>query len=293
MQHKKVGFKGQRMVVLPRSVKEEVRKSPLISRLRITDIGYYPQAKHHLRERKKGTSGHILMYCVDGFGWYEAQGVRKEIERQTVCIIPAGIPHRYGSDPDKPWTIYWMHIEGEQARLLTGDVPRTIEMGNEAPEVYFQRIRLFDEIFSHMAMTYNQKNIEYACLMLGSFLASLFYQEQYNSNAGVKGDNLISRSMDFMGEHLSTNLNLKDFAVQAGLSVSQYSNVFKKYASTSPMNFYAQLKVQKSCQLMENPKKRIKEIALELGFDDQFYFTRVFTRIMGMSPARFRKSMRG
>jgi AraC-like DNA-binding protein len=61
----------------------------------------------------------------------------------------------------------------------------------------------------------------------------------------------------------------------------------------SPVNFFIQLKVQRSCQLIENPYMRIKEIALELGFEDPLYFSRVFTKVMGISPLSFRKTVLG
>jgi AraC family transcriptional regulator of arabinose operon len=291
MQHKKEGFKGQQMLVLPKSAKEKIKQNPLINDLYITDIGFYPQAEFHFRERKKGITGNIIMFCVDGSGWFETMGEVHKMDKNSVCIIPCGIPHKYGSDTEKPWTIYWMHIEGKKANLLVGKYPCVIKLAWAPPSASLNRIRVFDEIYSNMEMAYSQKSIEYANMLAWNFLASLLYHDQYNRKSQVRGRNMVDLTVELMHQNLRSNLNLQDFSRKAGLSVSQFSNIFKKHTSASPMNFYLLLKVQKSCQLMENPQRRIKEIALELGFEDQFYFSRLFKKIMGLSPAKFRASL--
>jgi AraC-like DNA-binding protein len=291
MQHKKEGFKGQQMLVLPKSVKDKIKQNPLINELFITDIGYYPQAEFHFRERKKGIAGNIIMVCTDGSGWIETLGKVHKVDKNTACIIPAGIPHKYGSDTENPWTIYWMHIEGKKANLFIGNNPGTISLGMELPSASLNRIRLFDEIYSNMEMTYNLNSVEYANLLVWSFLASVLYHDQYNKKSQLKGKNLVDLTVELMHQNLHLNLDLNDFSKSAGLSVSQFSSIFKQHTSASPMNFYSLLKIQKCCQLMEDPQKRIKEIAAELGFEDPFYFSRLFKKIMGISPARFRAGL--
>jgi AraC family transcriptional regulator, arabinose operon regulatory protein len=288
-QFKNEGFKGQQSLVLPESVVEQVKKNNLICEFMITDIGFYPQAEFHYKERRNGASGNIIIYCVDGSGWCEAQGERRKIQRHDVCIIPAGVPHKYGADPKKPWTIYWLHIEGDKANQLAGNKTYTIQLLNEEPELYLQRIRLFDEIFSRISITSNMRNLEYANMLAWNFLATLFYHDLLIPEITAKGKSLIDCTIDYMRNNLDKNLTLTDFSKQAGLSISQFSNIFKQKTSTSPMSFYMQLKIQKSVQLMENPNKRIKEIAMELGLEDPFYFSRIFTRVMGMSPANFKR----
>jgi AraC-like DNA-binding protein len=279
---KREGFHGQQMIVLPKSVIEEVKNNDLINSLYVTDIGYYPHAEHHFRERKRGAKGNILIYCAAGMGWCKSFTEQYTIQPHTVCIIPAGVPHKYGAHPQKPWTIYWMHLE-----------VKTFDLKQGSPEEHIQRVQVFDEIFQNLGIPYKKRNLEYANFLVFSFLTSIFYKDIKQSTAATKGKKIIDRSIEYMKQNLTSNIQLHDFSGQAGLSVSQYSNLFKKHASMSPMNFFIQLKVQRSCQLIENPYMRIKEIALELGFDDPLYFSRVFTKVMGISPLSFRKTVLG
>ena len=58
----KEGFVGERSIVLPKAVVEMEQNDPLVSSLYITDIGYYPCARDHYRERKEPIQEHVLIY---------------------------------------------------------------------------------------------------------------------------------------------------------------------------------------------------------------------------------------
>ena len=68
MLHLKDGFTGERSVVLPQMAVEMQKSDPLVSSLYITDIGYYPHASHHFRERREPIMQNVLIYCMEGKG---------------------------------------------------------------------------------------------------------------------------------------------------------------------------------------------------------------------------------
>ena len=73
------GFPGEIMYVVPRPVLEKARSHPLVSPLTPTDIGWFPSARFHHRERPAGAPEHILIYCADGKGWFEIDGARQSL----------------------------------------------------------------------------------------------------------------------------------------------------------------------------------------------------------------------
>ena len=103
---KKEGFSGQRAIVLPRKVlSERCAKNEIIGTLYITDIGYYPKARHHYRERNAGAEQHILIYCYKGRGTIILNNKRLDIETGDFFIIPEKKPHVYMADEKDPWSI--------------------------------------------------------------------------------------------------------------------------------------------------------------------------------------------
>ena len=59
----KSGFLGERAVILPSPIIEELRNDTLGSLLHITDIGYYPKAEFHFRKREEEEEEEDLLYC--------------------------------------------------------------------------------------------------------------------------------------------------------------------------------------------------------------------------------------
>ena len=96
-----------------------------------------------------------------------------------------------------------------------------------------------------------------------------------------------------MREHLAGSFTVQELAAQAGLSASHYAATFRARVGRPPIVFFNFLKVQAACQQLTHSSLRIKEIANQLGFEDVYYFSRVFTKLMGLSPRQFRQADRG
>ena len=79
----KEGFKGERAIVLPAFLIEELKQDPLGSELYITDIGYYPHACFHYRKRNtEEATEFILIYCMDGEVWLYMTRLRAKINKE-------------------------------------------------------------------------------------------------------------------------------------------------------------------------------------------------------------------
>jgi AraC family transcriptional regulator, arabinose operon regulatory protein len=290
MLNKKEGFQGQRSCILQPAILEEVRHHPLCRQLYITDIGYYPRAEFHLRKRKKGSREHIFIYCVQGSGWYQIQDQTYTISPNQAFILPANTPHQYGADPEKPWTIYWFHFTGEQAPIFRNylcDQENSFAPFTLHPD--HDRIKLFEDIFDHLTMAFNQDNLVYANNCLHHFLATLkpsVYKPQ--PSGSLEDLDCIEAAILFMKNNLEKNLSLQDIVDEIGMSASHFSALFKKRMKNSPINFFAYLRIQKACELLENSSLQIKEVAHLTGFSDPYHFSRVFSHQIGFSPKKFR-----
>jgi AraC family transcriptional regulator, arabinose operon regulatory protein len=293
MYRKKEGFAGQRSFVLPAELKKQITAHPLCESLYITNIGYYPKAAFHDRERRKGCPQHILIYCVQGEGWYYLNDKKYPVKPNQAFFLPADVAHRYGTDAQNPWTIYWLHFTGSRSHHFlqflqpeTDSSPVTVCPQNE-------RFLLFDDILSHVEMSFNMDNIVYANTSLARFLAT-FNNAVYNPNPVIQPTaDPISRSISFMKDNLNRSLDLDELAQVAGMSASHYSAVFRSKVQSAPINFFTFLKIQEACRQLENTQLRIKEVAYQIGYSDPYHFSRVFTNMMGVSPRDFRKLRKG
>ena len=100
---------------------------------------------------------------------------------------------------------------------------------------------------------------------------------------------MLSRALQFMAEHCCENISRDQAADAAFMSPSHFSRYFKHHLGQSFTQVLNQMRVDKAADMLANSQRDLKIIALETGFPDQSYFTKVFRRYRGMTPAEFRR----
>ncbi|KDN55594.1 hypothetical protein FEM21_11960 [Flavobacterium seoulense] len=277
---------GQTMAVLSADQKEKAHFHPFFHNLFPDAIGYFPNAKHHNRSRKNGIQEYIFLYCLEGEGWIKINGKTIQLQPNSAFIIPQNTPHKYGSSLNDPWSIYWIHFSGNYAATLYN---RFSTNANEAVKIAFDesRIKLLNEIIKLLENNLSDEKIEFIHFRLITFLSSLCYSNTLDNTIEDK----ISDSISFMKANLNQTLSIEALANQAFYSVSRYSELFKQKTGSSPIQYFIQLKIHKSCEYLNFTNLNIKEICKEVGFDDPYYFSRMFKKQMGLSPMQYKKHL--
>jgi len=75
-----------------------------------------------------------------------------------------------------------------------------------------------------------------------------------------------------------------------GMSVNAYARFFKEQTGYSPRKYLLRMRTEKACNLLHHSGLSIDQIASACGFSDRYYFTRIFTRTMQVSPGVYRKN---
>lgn len=289
-QRKKEGFQGQKAIVMPRKIiAEQCEKNSIIAGLHITDIGYYPKAKFHYRERQHGSDQHILIYCIEGKGWVELKRSHLTIQAGDFCVIPRNTAHTYASDEKDPWTIYWIHFKGNVSDEIVAMILKQPGMHRGYVNYDEARIDLFSNMYAQLERGYSSDNLVYVNMILWHYLNTFLFPDKFISGHKQNNTDVIDTAIDFMSKKIDQVINLEEIAQTINLSPSHFSSMFKKKTGFSPIEYFNHLKAQKACQYLLFSDLRVKEIAYRLGFDDPYYFSRLFTKIMGVSPVKYKE----
>jgi len=285
----RTGFQGEKRISLPAKALRCLSDEDLY----INHIGYYPKAYNHYRRRKFGCEDNILIYCIQGKGYYMIDGVKSEVNTNQFIIIPATTkPLSYWSDFKNPWTIYWIHFTGRSLSLFNEKLG--IKIDN--PPVYIsyntEGLHIWDKMYDSLSRGYNISNMVNANLCLPYFVATFIYPQYHNLKYESHDEkNVIDQTINYMKQHLSQKISIQEIASLYNLSESYFSKLFRTSTGMSPMNYFIYIKMQEACQLLCTTNLKVKQIANTMGYDDPYYFSRIFRKVMNMSPENYRKSI--
>jgi AraC-like DNA-binding protein/mannose-6-phosphate isomerase-like protein (cupin superfamily) len=288
------GFEGQVMHVLPRPLLLREASHFPVRELYVTDLGWYPRASGHERRRDEGADEHILMLCVEGEGVYDVGGREGHLRPGEALLIPRGMPHAYGASDVAPWSIHWVHFLGDDAdyyvRLLPdGSCRLPVAAGTmeRMADVYRCACASLDRGLSGAVMCYLSHALRH-------LLGLLFFENRsYDVAARGPSRHDVAGWIDAMIVRIGEPLSLTVMARHAGLSVPQFSAVFRRHAGMTPVNYFIHLKIQRACALLDADRLSIAEVGRAVGYEDPYYFSRTFRRVMGVSPRSFRKQRFG
>ncbi|WP_337098078.1 helix-turn-helix domain-containing protein [Paenibacillus sp. YIM B09110] len=99
----------------------------------------------------------------------------------------------------------------------------------------------------------------------------------------------IGRSIAYMQEHYKSKIKLETLAQIAGLTPTSYSRSFRRSKGATPVEYLNQLRIDRSKQLLAQADVTVKGACEAVGFGNEFYFSRLFKRTVGISPALYIK----
>ena len=97
-------------------------------------------------------------------------------------------------------------------------------------------------------------------------------------------DRHVTQVVRYMYQNLNKNLTLSDISREVELSKSYLNAIFKAQTGKSPVEFFIHLKMQEACKLLKSGQMYVYEAAAALGYEDQYYFSRIFKKVVGVSP---------
>lgn len=293
MIHKKEGFKNQRAIVLPEIIRENMSTNQMTQSLYITDIGYYPAATSHYIDRRKGSQEHILIHCVGGQGTVRVEDTSWQIGENEFIIIEAGRRHSYYASDLHPWSIYWIHFTGNRSHVFKDIYNRKMSIDPSTEARMQERIILFEEIYRNLEFGYSNDNLEYTTACLWHYLASFRFIQQFRAINRNKDSDFAQKAIVYMKSRLADVITLDEIATEVNYSPSYFGQKFRQQTGFTPLEYFNQLKIQKACQELDFSDKRIKEIAADLGFFDQYHFSKVFLKHMSQTPTQYKNRKKG
>ena len=112
--------------------------------------------------------------------------------------------------------------------------------------------------------------------------------EEYNFSKSFTARHY-KQVLEYIAANYGKNILLEDMAIQANLSASHFSRLFKQTIGQSPYQFLMSYRIEQAKKMLDNPNLLMIDIAMNCGFADQAHFSRVFKKIAGITPKKYRQ----
>jgi len=184
--------------------------------------------------------------------------------------------------------IFWVHFNGSATNLLLQN--NTLLNARVVESLPAKRT---ESLFKMMIS--NLKSIdEYSNQLNSLHINELLLTIARAKNREIVKNEISSeylKAVKYVDDHLSKKLTLLDIATYANVSTKTLTRYFEKYQNMSPMKYVNFSRIEKAKILLQS-NNSIGQIAAALGFEDPLYFSTVFRRYVGLSPEKYRKSLK-
>lgn len=277
---------GSTRFVLPRRTVTELSKHPISKDLYPIAMGYYKRAFGHSMSRSRHDDC-LLIYCVDGCGKLNAGLKSYKITTGDFILLPKDEIHSYLADNKTPWSIYWLHCEGQLIDEFITPLKKLSRHPVLQLGLHSRLISDFEALLDLRQSTQLFESYLHSSSLLRQLLTHitlLHTQARHHFDKTFDMDAIQSLMLRCVHE----TLDIDTLAATANLSKFHFIKRYKALTGSTPINDFIRMKIERACHLLDITDQRISEIAWTLGYEDAYYFSRAFRNVMGISPSQYR-----
>jgi AraC-like DNA-binding protein len=203
-----------------------------------------------------------------------------------MLVLPE-IKHQYKPDFETGWHEYWVGFNGSYFKRLS-------EQGILSREKVFFNTGLHDNIlalFGHIFDEIRAQRPLYqfkACAGILSLVSEMLAHERRGDQPNYY-QKIADKAKYLMEKNIFGAINIAGISDQIGVSASRLNEIFKTATGMTPYQYYIHIKINKASIILEEEDVPVQDVALRLGFDDPYYFSRLFRSKTGIAPSRWRK----
>ena len=259
-------------------------------------ITYPPHKNEHPALFRTVGEGRVLpefqmIYITAGEGIFICNEKTYQVKPGCVMLVLPGIKHAYKPLLETGWKEHWVGFKGSYFSKL-------LEEGRFSAEYVFFETGLHDSIVSFFYQIFDEVRSQRplyqlkTCALILSITAEVLTRERRNEQPNYY-EKTVARAKYLMESNIYSAINLPGISEQLGISTSRLNEIFKTYTSMTPYQYYIQMKIHKAESLLEQEDISVKDAAFRMGFEDQYYFSRLFKNKTGISPSDWKKFASG
>lgn len=229
---------------------------------------------------------YILHLVTSGKGCFTILGKTYTVCAGEFFFIPPATLNYYEADAVDPWNYTWVGLKGDMLAPFFERLGISAEnpVGKFTSELYEIAKCIFEAMSEDVTVSLASVG---RCYL---FLHCLGRGTDRREAVQKRPSENVERAMALIDKRLHKALSVSALADEIGIDRSYLCSIFKRELGCSPQQYILNRKMDKAKYFLSSTAENVKYIALSLGYDDPFVFSRAFKKVTGMSPSEWRRT---
>lgn len=239
-------------------------------------------------ERPNGYMWHQILYSAEGSGTLEYDGKSAAIRPGDYFFLPKDHPHSYYPD-EEIWDVRWTAFDGS----IAGEILSRFCMTQPVVITPYDGAAL-EKLFDKMVLS-QQKDILYCDHTCSGLIYD--YIIEFHRFMDANADSTRSRNISMllpvlkmMHDDFRSDMSMTQLSEMIGITPQHFCRVFRATMNVRPNEYLTRIRLGEAKRLLAEKDISVSEVAEMSGFRDAGYFSTVFRKYEGISPAQFKKS---
>ncbi|MCX6992004.1 MAG: AraC family transcriptional regulator [Kiritimatiellaeota bacterium] len=194
----------------------------------------------------------------------------------TLCLVPPGLDHAERGD-EKLDTL-WIGLKGKY--LSNEPVAQTRWVHNQT------LVNRVEQLWLFVVRQSGRIGPELDAMTAG-IVATFFRLLSEGAKEPLAADAL-ERAMLLFHQQFFTQISIAETARRFGYSTGHFCRTFKQRTGQAPIHYLTDVRLRHAKRLLEYTSLPILQVANQAGYEDQFYFSRVFRKVTDLTPTKYR-----
>lgn len=255
----------------------------------VTSCGFYrvdsgPTIKTN---RPKGRRDYQLLYILEGKAHFYFESGEIIVNKGEMVLFRPREPQSYFYFPKDKCQAFWVHFTGS-------DVDKILDyykLPNDTNIFYSGSSPVYQWLFEQMIRELQLCRANYkellTMLLRHIFLLVNRYLKE-NGKSCVDALNDIERSIQYFNENYTKDINIDEYAKSLHVSTCWFNRRFKQVTKVTPLQYILSLRLSNAKMLLETQDYNVTETSYAVGFHNPLYFSRLFTKHIGMPPSEYK-----
>ncbi|MCI8946787.1 MAG: AraC family transcriptional regulator [Lachnospiraceae bacterium] len=233
-------------------------------------------------------NGYLIHYVLGGCGIYKARGKLFRLGEGDAFLICPGELIYYEADAHDPWSYTWIGMQGIKVKgyLERTSLPDrlTVHYGQD-DQIRLCHEKMFeaDKLPQNRDLIMNSIMYEYLFLLARKFPGS-------QASPDEKKSGYVEQALKYIEGYYCDPITIQDIADHLNINRSYLHRIFKSFTGFSVQGYLLDYRLRQACILLKDTDLSVRIIAHSTGYTDPLYFSRIFSRKMGISPSTYRKN---